>query len=192
MQAVAKFLVVVLAVTSQFVAVGRVSGLGMEAFGPAEHVGASSDWPKGVEPILKHSSRVYWQDVNGYGLSYFKTDVEKTNELIKLFSEAKLKRHIVILRMGPGEAKTFGGKAVPYTVKFDLPAGLFVFHAKQHAKTGVYSTEPSLVIHVGEDWIDQLDKLKIPPSVKLYRSQYDFDRLIEAAKTSYRNTRCRA
>ena len=167
-------------------------GLGMEAFGPAEHMGISSDWPKGVQPLLKHASRVYWRDVNGYSHSYFQGDVDQVNELLKLFSEVEMKRHRVIFRIGGGSAKSFQGKQTPYNVHFDLPAGLFIFHAKQHAKTGVYSTEPTLEIQVTQEMLADLKRLVIPENVQLHRSQFKLDILLKVAAESDRSTRCRA
>lgn len=167
-------------------------GMGMEGFGPAKHVGVSSDWPKGVQPLLKHASRVYWRDVNGYSQSYFEGSVDQVNELLKQFSEVELKRHMVVLRIGAGSARSFQGKQTPYNVKFDLPAGLFISHAKRLANTGVYSTEPTLEIQVTNEWISALNDLEFPENVQLRRSRYKIDVLLNAAIKTDLNTRCRA
>jgi hypothetical protein len=86
----------------------RANAMGMEDFGPAgEHIGRSPDWPKGVEGVLRHQSRVYWYDVNGSEAAYYDGDIQTVNELLTLFSNIDLAEHAVVLRPGRPSAKSF-------------------------------------------------------------------------------------
>ena len=62
-----------------------VYAMGQESFGPAgEHIGRTAEWPKGVEDVLRHPSRVYWNWVNGNEHAYYDGDLEKINQLLDL------------------------------------------------------------------------------------------------------------
>ena len=161
----------------------QVFGLGMEAFGPAgERVGRSADWPKDVGGLLSHSSRVYWRDVNGDERSFYDGGVSEINELLGLFAKVELKRRQVVLLAGSPTASSFDGqKKTPYVAEFHLPGGAYLWHAKQHVKTGLFPTNPRLTIHVSNEWADDLDKLEIPENVELYKEAYDMELLIKNA-----------
>lgn len=161
----------------------RAAGLGFEDFGPAgEHLGISPDWPKGAVPIKKHSARVYWREVNGDDHSYYDGDVAEINELLQLFSELEQDNHEVVLRAGRPSAMSFGGKATPYAVEFHLPGGIYLFHARRNAKSGLYSTEPRLFIYISEALRDKLDELKVPPNVEIHRRAFDQELLLASAR----------
>ena len=109
--------------------------MGMEAFGPAgEHIGRSPDWPKGVEDVLRHRSRAYWQWVNGNERAYYDGDIRTVNELLDLYSRVDLAEHPVVIRPGRPSANSFHGKLTPYVVEFDVPEGISLHHARKHAK----------------------------------------------------------
>ena len=115
------------------------SAAGMENFGPAgEHIGRSGDWPKGVEDVLRHPSRVYWNWVNGNENAYYDGDIETVNELLKLFAKVDLTSHHVVIRSGRPSARSFHGKITPYAVQFELPGGIYLGHIRRHASTGLY------------------------------------------------------
>ncbi len=158
-------------------------GLGMEAFGPAgERVGMQPDWPKNVEGLLSHSARVYWRDVNGDDHSYYNGGISEINELLALFSKVGLKKRQVIILAGSPNVSSFNGeKKIPYAAEYHLPGGLYLWHAKEHIKTGLYPTVPRLLIHVSNDWVDDLAKLEIPKNVVLYAEEYDSALLMKAA-----------
>ena len=75
--------------------------MGQESFGPAgEQISRSPDWPKGIEDVLRHRSRVYWYDVNGSEVAYYDGDVNTVNELLDLYSHSDLAKHPVVIRPG--------------------------------------------------------------------------------------------
>ena len=171
----------------------QASGLGFEAFGPAEgHMGVSSDWPKGVMPLRKHASRVYWQEVNGNDRSYFDGGIAEINEVLQKFSEIEMQRHIVVVRAGRPSATSFGGKATPYAVEFHLPGGIYLFHARRNAKTGLFLTSPRLFMNLSQDLISQVGKLEIPKNIELHAYAYDADLLLASAESTNQSNRSRA
>ncbi|MBN1853955.1 MAG: hypothetical protein JW829_14585, partial [Pirellulales bacterium] len=115
-------------------------GMGEESFGPAgEHISRSGDWPKGVEAVLRHPSRVYWNWVNGNEHAYYDGDITAINELVDLFSQVDIKVRHVVVRPGRPSARSFHGKLTPYTVEFELPSGIYLHHIHELAATGLYS-----------------------------------------------------
>ena len=143
-------------------------GMGQERFGPAgEHISRSSDWPKGIEDVLREPSCVYWNWVNGNEHAYYDGDIETVNQLIDAFAKIDLTRHDLILRPGRPSARSFHGKLTPYAAEFHIPAGIYLHHVRQHAQTGLYATLPRLIVYVNQDIAEQLDELKIPANVTL-------------------------
>src|SRR5210317_2203439 len=57
-------------------------------------------WPHGMVRILQHDSRVYSIWVNGNENFYFKSTPDEIGELIKLFSETRLRDHVVTIKKG--------------------------------------------------------------------------------------------
>jgi len=150
------------------IGVERAAAMGMEAFGPAgEHISRSPDWSKGVEDVLRHRSRAYWQWVNGSERAYYDGDVQTVNELLDLYSRVELAEHPVVIRPGRPSASSFHGKLTPYVVEFDVPGGISLHHAREHASTGLYSTTPRMIIHLDAALAEHLDELKIPKNVTL-------------------------
>jgi hypothetical protein len=162
------------------VAIGALSisprfawALGQESFGPAgEHISRSGDWPKGVEPLLRHPSRVYMSWVNGNEHSYYDGDIKTVNELLERFSQIHLAEHQVIIRPGQPSARSFHGKLTPYAVEFELPGGLYLHHVREYATTGLYSAIPRLIVHVDDALAKQLAELKVPDNTSLQGSAY--------------------
>lgn len=147
----------------------RVWAMGQESFGPAgEHIGRSSDWPKGVEDVLRHPSRVYWNWVNGNEHAYYDGDIGMVNELLELFSEVDLAVHQVVVLTGRASARSFHGEQTPYAVEFALPSGIYLHHVQEYATTGLYSATPRLIVHVNDAMAQHLDELRTPPNVTLW------------------------
>ena len=73
-------------------------------------------WPAGMIEILRHDSRVYSIWVNGNENFYFKATHGEIGELIKLYSETRLRDHVVIVKKEKKEVRTFKRD------KFDLRA----------------------------------------------------------------------
>jgi hypothetical protein len=150
------------------IGVGHAAAMGFEAFGPAgEQISRSPNWPKGVEDVLRHRSRVYWHDINGGGAAYYDGDIEAVNELLDLYSRVDLVEHPLVIRPGRPSAKSFQGKLTPYVVEFDIPAGASLYHVRDLASTGLYSVTPYMILHFDPTLAEHLDELKIPPNVTL-------------------------
>jgi hypothetical protein len=148
--------------------VSPAAGIGFEAFGPAgEHIGRSDDWPSGVEDVLRHGSRVYSQDVNGYETAYYDGDVAVINELLEVFARVGSTEHLVVLRPGRPEAKSFQDKFTPYAVKFEAPGGLYLFDARRQGRTGLYNAEPRLTVHIDAKMAERMGELRFPANVTL-------------------------
>lgn len=149
--------------------VGRASGMGMEDFGPAgEFIGRSPDWPQGVEDVLRHPSRVYWNDVNGSQRAYYDGDLGSVNQLLDLYSRVALTEHPVVILAGRPVAKSFHGKLTPYVVNFDVPGRLEVNFRQRNGDTSFDSLMPQLTVCLDGKLVEQLDSLKIPKNVTLH------------------------
>lgn len=175
------------------IATGPAFGMGQERFGPAgEHISRSSDWPKGVEDILRHPACAYWNWVNGNEHAYYDGGVGTINQLLDAFAHVDLARHDVILRAGRPSARSFQGQLTPYTVEFHLPAGLYFHHAQEHAQTGLYPLMPRLFIHINQDDAEQLDELKIPANVTLRATAHSVEAAFAQMDADDRSLRLRA
>lgn len=175
------------------VATERVSALGFEEFGPAgEHIGRSSDWAKGVEDMLRHPSRVYQRDVNGYVQAYYKGGIDTINDLLDLFAKVDLPRHEVIIRPGTASAESFHGKQTAYEVEFDLPSGLLLHHAREHARSGLYSTTPRLILQIDDGLADKLGGLIVPAKVSMRTTAFRPEDALAHVDSDDRSLRFRA
>ena len=91
-------------------------GLAMERIGPdidnKHPTVAQPDWSKGIVEVLRHRSRVYSRWVNGNDNFYFNATPNEINELLVLFSKARMRDHEVIISLSCGWAKELpnGGK----------------------------------------------------------------------------------
>jgi len=153
-----------------------VWGLGQESFGPAgKHIGRSTDWPRGVEQVLRHPSRVYWNDINGNEHGYYVSDISEINELLALFAKLDIARHDVVLRPGSSTVRSFEGLVVDYNVEFAVPSGIYLHHARSLAATGLYVTTPRMIIHVDEELMSDLDRFEVPEGVTMRDASYRVD-----------------
>ena len=172
---------------------GPALGMGQERFGPAgEHISRSTDWPKGVEDLLRHPSCVYWNWVNGNEHAYYDGGIGTINQLLDAFAHVDLARHDVILRPGRPSARSFQGQLTPYAVEFHLPAGLYFHHAREHAQTGLYPLMPRLFIHINQDHAEQLDELEIPANVTLRDLAHSVEAAVAQLDADDRSLRLRA
>jgi hypothetical protein len=147
------------------------AGMGFEGFGPAgENIGRSPDWPKGVEDVLRHSSRVYWYDVNGSQSAYYDGDIGTVNELLDLFSKVDLNKHDVVLRPGRPSAKSFHESLTPYVVEFDVPGGIETHFRQRNAGSGLLARTPRMIVHIDAALAKHLGELKVPENVTLHAS----------------------
>jgi hypothetical protein len=144
-----------------FIVLFTISGVAQISYGLAtEQVGPDSanrhptvaqlDWPKGIVEIPRHESRVYSIWVNGNENFYFKTTAEQINELISLFSKARMRDHVARIRSGMGKTRTFGGEEIEYNVSLQIVTGIVLFVAREEKREDL-PLEPELTILTGDE-----------------------------------------
>ncbi len=111
---------------------------------------AQPDWPKEIVEIPRHESRVYSIWVNGNENFYFKATAEQINELISLFSKARMRDHVVRICSGMGKTRTFGGEEIEYNVSLQIVGGIALFVAREEKREGL-PLEPELTILTGDN-----------------------------------------
>jgi hypothetical protein len=128
-------------------------GLGMEQFGSALEIGHPSaeqpGWPAGMVKVVDHNSRIYSIWVNGGEIFYFKANSRELLELVQLFSEMRLRDHVIIIKPGPHRTKSFDGGAIVCNVTLEHAGSLA--HAIEQRRGSVETFEPTLVIYVDPD-----------------------------------------
>ncbi|MFP6898067.1 MAG: hypothetical protein VCA38_15800 [Roseibacillus sp.] len=117
---------------------------------------AQPGWPAGLVKILNHDSRVYSVDGTGHDNFYFKSNPDEIAELIKRYSQTRLREHILTIKKGKPEASTFKKKKISYNVHFYLLDGIALGMTRQ--KGLAETLEPTLTIHV--DVADDLALLR--------------------------------
>lgn len=73
-------------------------GLIVESIGPDNPNSPTidqPDWPRGIVEVARHPSRVFWRS-NGIEDFYFKADSKEINELLSIFSRARMRDHEVM------------------------------------------------------------------------------------------------
>lgn len=158
-----------LVVPLAFVALTKVGyGLGMEHFGPVDgdksHA-RQSDWPHGMVDIVGHKSRMYSRWVNGSENFHFKATSEEMGELIHLYSEARLREHILTIKDGKGAARTFDGEQIDCNVSYFFSGGITRFAARHRTKEAL-TCEPTLTIYVDASAdVEWWKEMSIPANV---------------------------
>ncbi len=136
------------------VATGIGYGMATEQIGPDSVAGhptvAQPDWPAGIAAIPRHQSRVYSIWVNGNENFYFQAKPAEVNDLVALFSKARMRDHEIVIAAGKPDVKTFGGDAVGYNVSLQIVAGLVLFMARERERADL-PLEPRLTIYAGND-----------------------------------------
>ena len=143
----------------------RAHGMATEQIGPNTSnrpIVVQPGWLKGIVEPLRHSSRVYSIWVNGNENFYFKTNPDEANELINLFSKARLRDHEVWIEPGTNSVKSFGGTVFDYNVSIQILSGIALFMSRE--QDTAETLEPRLTIYVGED-PSVLKQLKLPDNV---------------------------
>lgn len=119
-----------------------------------------SDWPKGIVDLARHESRVYSVWVNGGENFYFKSDLKEINELIRLFSEARMRDHEVVIKKGHGNVNTFKKEKYGFNVNLWVNAGISLGYTRDKQMEKARTHEPQLIIHLTEKeaaaWLDRL------------------------------------
>ena len=141
------FFVAVLAILSGT----RVSyGLATEQVGPdsaqRHPTTAQPGWPSGMIKLLRRESRVYSIWANGNENFYFKASPDEFNELIRLFSETRMRDHELRIKAGKKHVKSFNGDKISYNVNFHVLGGIALGSSRSSESPNTY--EPTLTIYV--------------------------------------------
>ncbi len=130
-----------------------IYGMGEERVGPDSPRGrqtfAQPDWPVGIIEVPRHGSRVYSVWVNGDERFYFKAHPSGINELIGLFSKARMRDHQVCIKSGKQQVKTFGGDKISYNACLHVPAGIALDMSQPPGSADTH--EPTLTLYVDPD-----------------------------------------
>lgn len=123
----------------------------IEGFGN-RRLAAPRRWP-GLERVINHSSRVYYQWFNGSETCCFRGEPDDLNELLLRYAVVKAERLEVVLQRGGKEIKDSSGAAlaVDCRIEFsdDIPGRAL----------------PSLTIYVSDRL--PLDSIRIPKSLSV-------------------------
>lgn len=147
-----------------------VYGLATEQIGPNKDLDHPSfeqpGWPAGMIDILDHDSRVYSIWVNGNENFYFAATPKEIQDLIELYSEIRLRDHVVVIKEGIPEVSSFGDDQIKYNVNFHYLGGIARSVRRGDAKAETY--EPTLTIYVDpETQADLSQQIRIPSNVIL-------------------------
>jgi hypothetical protein len=129
---------------------------------------AQPDWPHGMVKLLQHDSRVYSIWVNGNENFYFKSTPDEIGELIKLFSETRLRDHVVTIKKGgKPEVKPFDvPQPVPYNVNFHHLDGIALHVTREGGEAKTF--DPTLTIYVDpDDDVALLKQIEMPNNIIL-------------------------
>ena len=144
------------------------------------------DWPRGIVEVVKHPSRVFSRS-NGIRNSYFKADSKEINELLSIFSRARMRDHEVWIEPGKGTTTSFGGQEFVFNVSLQLPRLPFLISAREENDEEKYPLEPRLLIFAGENH-NLLKQLKLPNNAMVRCNVDDFEvksRLVKPKRKTY-------
>jgi hypothetical protein len=124
-----------------------------------------NDW-KGIMPIVNDKARVFQTWVNGNEWLFYEGGNEKLNATLVNFSKVEVKNHVVVLRPGPVEHRSFNGKTiVPYNWELHVVGGLAKAKATDDINDLEWQKDPVLTIFIGGE-ID-LERIKFPEGMTL-------------------------
>ncbi len=129
-------------------------GLATEQIGPdsSRPTVARQDWPRGIVGIPRHPSRAY--STYGFGNEdfHFKCKVDEINELLAIFSKARMRDHVVRIEAGVKKTTTFfSKKEIEYNVHLRIVSGIALTLARGSRSIKAPPVEPQLTILTGGD-----------------------------------------
>ncbi len=122
--------------------------------------------PAGLNPVANHPTRVYWYWVNGHEQMFYRGETAQLNEVLRAFADAPLGAHTVVLKPGPGEAKSFREQPVRYDWSLEFYAGISGHMTRLDKGDRFWPEWPVLWIHVDQARI-RLAELEIPRNVQV-------------------------
>jgi hypothetical protein len=120
------------------------------------------EWPAHMVKLLGHDSRVYSVWVNGNENFYFNASAEEIDELLKLYSNVRLRDHVLLVKAGKPKVRTFKGQQIKYNVNLHYLGGIAL--AMTRLKGTADTLEPTMTIYIDPD-TDSPDRPMIPQSV---------------------------
>lgn len=182
----AKALLFILSLGCMF---GTCYGAAQETFGPDSVIGHPTTeqpgWAPGIVQLPRHPSRVYSYWVNGNENFYFKATQEQINEMITLFSKARMRDHELCIKTDKPEVTSFQKqKSIDYNVHLNVTAGIVL--ALYQSENNTETFEPVLTLYVDGDaaWVRDLH---IPDNIIL---NSDIDGLLLESKAARSNRVC--
>jgi hypothetical protein len=103
-------------------------------------------WPAGMVEIVRHDSRVYSIWVNGNEDFYFQATPGHIGELIKLYSQTRLRDHVVCVKKAKDKVTTFQRDEIGYNVNLHYLGGIALAMTRRDGGAETY--EPTLTILV--------------------------------------------
>ncbi len=157
--------VVSLAVLGLLVLDSAAHGMASEQVGPdKDHpTVAQPEWPKGIESLPRHPSRVYSLWVNGNESFHFKAGPAQVKELLALLSSTRMRDHEVWIKRGKPQVQSFNKTTIEYNVSLRILSGLALAH--ERSQSGVAS-EPQLTVYL--DDAAAVEPFTLPDNVILH------------------------
>lgn len=132
-----------------------------------------SDWPKGIVALPRHESRVYSVWVNGSENFYFKAGLKEINELIRRFSQARMRDHQIVIKQGSPKVSSFKDEKYAHNVNLYVLAGISLGYVRDKELQAAKTHEPQLIIHLSDQEAARwLNKLVIPDNIILTSEFY--------------------
>jgi hypothetical protein len=141
------------------------AAMGTESFGNAP-VPAQKDWRPGVVDAVNLPTRVYSRWVNGNESFYFQGGAAELNAALAKFAAIAAEEREVILRPGPGETRSFGGKPVSFDWEVHVPSGIYLARAGKEKHSRVFAKHATLSVYPRKGGID-LGQVKFPAGVRV-------------------------
>jgi len=123
-----------------------------------------SEW-QGIMPVVNDKARVYQSWANGNEDLYYKSTTKELNAALAQFAQVEAQHHVVVLRPGPAERRSFDKTAISYNWELHILGGLARRLANDNVEDLEWPKDPVLTVSIGGD-ID-LEKLEIPEGVTL-------------------------
>lgn len=143
-------------------------GLATEEIGSDSEIGHPTTeqpgWTPGIVELPRHPARVYSRWVNGGEDFYFEATPQQVNELIALFSQAKMRDHELRIKAGKPSVQSFNKEPIDYNVHLNIAGGITRAVSEQESSADTF--EPDLTIYIEDDtaWVRDL---QIPDNIIL-------------------------
>jgi HEAT repeats len=122
-------------------------GLATEHHGNAP-IGPGWNFPADVVRVANLPSRVYWREINGDPMFFFRGNTAALNQALEAFAQIQGEKEILLVP-APSDVRTLvERKPVPCDWELHAPNGFYVHFARQEKGTQVMTKHPRLTIYV--------------------------------------------